>query len=104
GVRFLPLYGKSGSGKSCAAAELATHLPQTRVIHLSHAEIESNNTLQTFLAHQKNLFSPTEMYICIIDQYEETVDANARIPEQFVEKLSLLDRSEFAKQPMLFIW
>lgn len=45
GIRFLPIYGESGSGKSCAAREIDSHMPQTRVFVLERKEIENADAL-----------------------------------------------------------
>ncbi|MEX0885188.1 MAG: hypothetical protein WD009_02005 [Phycisphaeraceae bacterium] len=104
GIRFLPVYGKSGSGKTCAANELATHLPEARVVTLTRDEIEHPEQLRDFLKKHISLFSPIELLIPVVDQYEENVPGNADVPAQFVEMVSLLDRGDLREQPMLFIW
>ena len=105
GIRFLPVYGKSGCGKTCAACELGTHIPDSRVAVLSGDDLElAQNDLTSRLSERINLLSPQELFIWVVDQYEEKVPAKAAIPAQFVERLSLLDRGALRGQPMLFIW
>lgn len=45
GIRFLPLWGQSGAGKSCAAIEISTHMPTVHTFILSREEIESKELL-----------------------------------------------------------
>ena len=103
GIRFLPLYGESGAGKSCVAREISTHLPGTKTIVLAKEEIESNDHLIARLTEERR-HSKGKLLIAIIDQYEETVSGKEMIPTQFVEYLSLLDRGELRSSEILFIW
>lgn len=103
GLRFLPVYGKSGSGKSCAARELDTHLPQTRVVELTRQSVQSESALLEQLRDVGRRDSKKPI-IAIIDQYEESVAQAEDIPTQFVERLSLLDRSRAIGVPILFVW
>jgi hypothetical protein len=45
GIRFLPVYGGSGSGKTSAALELGSHLPDVKVFKLSRLAVEDQQTL-----------------------------------------------------------
>ncbi|MBS5956661.1 MAG: hypothetical protein KIC73_07080 [Clostridiales bacterium] len=103
GIRFLPIYGKSGAGKSCAAREISTHLPGTKVFALSKIEIESRECLLKRIENEK-LISDEKLLIAVIDQFEETVAGKEYLPTQFVEHLSILDRTELRTCPMIFIW
>lgn len=103
GIRFLPIYGESGSGKSSASRELSTHMPDVLCNTLERNEIESQEQLKTKI---KNLHAkhPNKLLIFVIDQYEENVQGREKIPTQFVEHLSLLDRGDLSKIPSVFIW
>lgn len=103
GIRFLPLFGESGSGKSSASRELSTHMPEVVCHELSRDEIESRDSLieKIKLTHESE---PQKLLVFVIDQYEENVQGREKIPTQFVESLSLLDRGEFRKIPTVFIW
>lgn len=103
GIRFLPVLGKSGAGKSCAAIEISTHLPSTFTFVLTREEIESKELLlKRILVEKKH--SPNKFLIAIVDQFEEKVIGKERIPTQFIEHISLLDRAELRNTPTLFIW
>lgn len=104
GSRFLPVFGRSGSGKSCAALELATHLPQSRVFSLTKQHVEDHEHLVAYLKRQRDLFSKAELFICVVDQFEEAVKGSEGLPTKFVEQISLIDRSDLAGQPILFLW
>jgi adenylate kinase family enzyme len=104
GIRFLPVYGRSGSGKSSAARELATHLPETKVLELSRSAIVSEATLLQEVRASRGGRKQTELLIAVIDQYEENVAEKSAVPSQFVERLSLLDRGELKDIPVLFLW
>lgn len=103
GIRFLPVYGKSGSGKSCASHEIDTHLPETYVFSLDKNEIESKEDLLKRIANEK-INAEGRLLIAIVDQYEENVLGKEKIPSQFIEHLSILDRGELRTTPILFIW
>ena len=45
GIRFLPVFGESGSGKSSAALEIGTHLPDLHVEQLPRLAIENPGAL-----------------------------------------------------------
>lgn len=104
GIRFLPIFGRSGSGKSSAARELATHLPETKVIELTRGAISSEAALLEELRSAWGRRDRPELLIAVVDQYEESVAQQTAIPSQFVERLSLLDRGPLRDQPVLFIW
>ncbi len=103
GIRFLPLYGESGSGKSSASRELSTHMPEVICNVLSRNEIESRELLMGKIKalHERDSQS---LLIFVIDQYEENVQGREKIPTEFVEHLSLLDRGEIKDIPAVFIW
>lgn len=104
GIRFLPIYGRSGSGKSSAARELSTHLPQARVIELTRQAIISEAALLQEIRSAQGRRNQPELLIAVIDQYEENVAEKSSVPTQFIERLSLLDRGELRKTPVLFLW
>ena len=52
GIRFLPIFGKSGSGKTSSASELGTHLPEVRVASLPRVAIDSAELLRAFLRRE----------------------------------------------------
>jgi len=103
GIRFLPLFGESGSGKSSASRELSTHMPDVVCIELAREEIESRNLLMIKIK-AINERNPNKLLVFVVDQYEENVQGRERIPTQFVEILSLLDRGELRAIPAVFIW
>lgn len=104
GIRFLPIFGKSGSGKSSAARELATHLPNAKVLELSRKAIISEQALLTEVREAIGRRNKPEVLIAVVDQYEELVADATAIPTKFVERLSLLDRGELRQVPVLFLW
>ena len=102
GVRFAPIFGESGSGKSSATIQLGTHLPSYEVKVLSSHALESTDALKLEIADNK--FKPTgKPLIAVIDQFEETAAEKAAIPSNFIEKVALLDRSHKGR-PVLFLW
>lgn len=103
GIRFLPLWGQSGAGKSCAAIEISTHMPTVHTFILSREEIESKELLLTRIHHEAQQ-QKDKFLVAIIDQFEERVIGKERIPTQFIEHISLLDRAELRNIPTLFIW
>lgn len=103
GIRFLPIYGKSGSGKSSAAFELATHLPEVRVFALPRDAIESRDTLVNVVRSETLQFSDRPL-IAVIDQFEEVAKQQSLIPRAFVESLALMDRGGLRNNNVLFIW
>jgi hypothetical protein len=105
GLRFLPLFGESGSGKSSAARELDSHLPETKVLELPRPAIGSFEALKAFLSESQTVHADREALIVVVDQYEEAVAAQGNIPTQFVEWLSLLDRdAKFSSSRWIFLW
>ncbi|MHA7240482.1 hypothetical protein [Arthrobacter sp. TMS1-12-1] len=98
GVRFLPVYGLSGAGKTSAALELATHLQGVNVVPLPPKVVDGNQTLESALPQ-----TSATLIIAVIDQYEEAVARREDVPTRFVEALSRLDRARF-HTPVLFIW
>lgn len=104
GVRFLPLYGKSGTGKSSAALELATHLPEARVIAVSRSAIESRERLEAEIWEVRRSMRTNQLLIAVVDQYEESVAERGNIPTAFVETIALLDRGDLRNLPVLFLW
>lgn len=103
GIRFLPIYGESGVGKSCATRELGTHMPDVSAFVLDREEIESHQKLLGRLKRERNA-TDKKLLIAIVDQYEENVQGKEQIPTQFVEHLSLLDRAELSGELVVFIW
>lgn len=104
GIRFLPLFGVSGVGKSSAAREVSTHLEGCKTIVLSRGAIESDVALLAELEAAKGKRNGPRIVVAIIDQYEEKVEGKADIPTQFVERLSLLDRGQLRGERVLFVW
>jgi adenylate kinase family enzyme len=102
GIRFLPIYGESGSGKSCASREIDRHLPDTHVFLVDRNEIEDGNKLLERV--NKERIRNNICLIGVIDQFEEQVSGREGIPTQFIEKLSIFDRSQLKNIPVLFIW
>jgi adenylate kinase family enzyme len=102
GIRFLPIYGESGSGKSCASREIDRHLPQTHVFLLDRDEIEDGDKLLKRIDREKR--NDSDCLIGVIDQFEEQVSGKENIPSQFIEKLSIYDRNQLKDIQILFIW
>lgn len=73
GIRFLPIYGQSGAGKSSAALELATHLPEAKVVALTRNAIERRDALEAELRVCRRSMQPGQLLIAVVDQYEEAV-------------------------------
>ena len=93
GIRFLPVFGRSGSGKTSAALELGTHLPDVSVIVLGPNDLISREALLDKIDRSLNE-RPRAFPVLVVDQYEEEVAQKENVPSQFVEILSLLDRGE----------
>jgi len=104
GIRFLPVYGRSGSGKSCAVLEVSTHLPQTRVVKLEKSDIQGESLRQTIETALETAPEHNQLLIAVIDQYEEQAARKDDLPRSFIEKLSRLDRNELRTKPVLFVW
>ena len=98
GVRFLPVFGVSGAGKTSAALELGTHLPDVEVFLLPREVVEGALALEHALPTSR-----ASMIVAVIDQFEEGVARREDIPTRFVEALSHLDRANFPT-PVLFLW
>ena len=60
--------------------------------------------LDSLVHEQWNQRHPPKILIAVTSQYEESVARRGDVPTQFVESLSLLDRSEFRHNPTLFLW
>lgn len=103
GVRFLPLFGQSGSGKTSASLEIGTHLPELHVEQISREAIEDSSILRVKLLEFTRRAKGKKLVI-VIDQYEEVAAQRTAIPSAFVESLSLLDRDREFGYPVLFIW
>jgi len=103
GIRFLPIYGESGSGKSSASRELSTHMPDLICNLLNREEIESIESLKSKIVGLHSRHS-NKTLVFVIDQYEENVHGREQVPSQFIEKISLLDRGDLRKIPAIFIW
>lgn len=105
GVRLLPIFGRSGAGKSCAAWELQTHLPECRVLPFPREAVDSALAFSDFITNKlPPQLQAGKLTVLVIDQYEETVAQRGDLPSQFVERVSLLDRSPEGKRPLLFLW
>lgn len=103
GIRFLPVFGQSGSGKTSAALEIGTHLPDLYVAQLPREAIENANELEPALDLMLKKANGRHL-VAVIDQYEEVAAQRTSIPSSFVETLSLLDRNVGRKDKILFIW
>lgn len=104
GIRFLPIFGESGSGKSCAAMEIGNHLPDILVLRLPREAVEDGQVLRHHLADTRARNRSIRMIVAVVDQYEEAVADRQAVPTQFVEQLSLLDREDLSGSKLLFIW
>lgn len=104
GIRFLPVFGRSGSGKSSATLEIGTHLPSLHVEKLPREAIENTQTLYDALGGMWKRAKGRKKLVAVIDQYEEVAAQRTNIPSAFVESLSLLDRKNPKPDPTLFIW
>ena len=104
GIRFLPIYGKSGCGKSSATLELKSHLPECKVIKLPREAVANHRSIEKLIPLEHERLGSPHLLIPVVDQYEEQVVQRTEIPSQFVEALSLLDRGQFRNLPTLFLW
>lgn len=102
GIRFLPIYGLSGSGKSCATLELGTHLPEISVIKLDR-EIISNPDSIAEAIKPSGINDRSRPLVAVIDQFEETAAGKEEIPTRFVEKLASLDAT-YRDRLVVFAW
>lgn len=103
GIRFLPVFGQSGSGKTSAALEIGTHLPELYVEQLPREAIEDTSKLYHIL-DQMLQRAKLRRLVAVVDQYEEVAAQRTAIPSAFVEALSLLDRNRERRDQILFIW
>lgn len=103
GIRFLPVFGNSGSGKTSAALEIGTHLPDLYVEQLPRGAIEDPTTLQSSLDAMSKKARGRRI-VAVIDQYEEVAAQRTAVPSAFVESLSLLDREKSNRTNTFFIW
>lgn len=103
GIRFLPIFGESGSGKSSATIELKTHLPETHTFLLQKDEISDKEKLIDRILNEYR-YNIGKILIPIVDQFEENVAGKEKIPSQFIEYISLFDRNELKDVPTVFIW
>ena len=103
GIRFLPIFGNSGSGKSCATREISVHLPDTHAFVLRRSEIESPDALCSRI-NEEGRTSSRQHLIAIVDQFEEVAKGKEAIPSQFVEQLSILDRTTLKDVSLIVIW
>ncbi len=103
GIRFLPVYGQSGSGKTSAALEIGTHLPELYVEQLPRHAIEDASSLKNTLEIMSKKGKGRRL-VAVVDQYEEVAAQSTSVPSTFVETLSLLDRDRSNLNQILFIW
>lgn len=103
GIRFLPIFGASGSGKSCSSLELRTHLPNIHTFLIKSNEIENKDVLLEKILWEHK-YNSDKILVPIIDQFEENVSGKEKIPSQFIEFISLFDRNELRQIPTIFIW
>ncbi len=106
GIRFMPIYGESGSGKSSAALEVGSHLPEAHVFKLPRAAIESPAELAAVVSAESQRIAhlSKQLMVAVVDQYEEAVAQRTAVPTSFVEALALLDRGELRSTRVLFLW
>lgn len=106
GIRFLPIYGESGGGKSSAALEIGTHLPEAHVFQLPRSAIESPTSLAGAVSEEveRTAHLGRQLLVAVVDQYEEAAAQKTAVPTSFVEALALLDRGELRHTRILFIW
>jgi len=102
GIRFLPIFGESGSGKTSAALEIGSHLPDLHVEQLPRDTIEDPSALSNIVASMVQKANGKKI-VAVVDQYEEVAAQKTNIPSAFVESLSLLDRATAKSPPTLFI-
>lgn len=103
GIRFLPVFGESGSGKSSAALELGSHLPELYVEQLPREAIENTQQLKPALISMLKRAKKRKLVV-VVDEYEGAAAQRTSVPSNFVEALSLLDRNKTRSEPVLFIW
>lgn len=66
GIRFLPVFGESGSGKTSAAREIGTHLPNIKTFLLNRKEIESNESLIDRI-NEENKRNDGKVLVAVVD-------------------------------------
>ena len=103
GVRFLPIFGDSGIGKTSASLELNTHLPDVHVFQATDDEIRDRDALVARLDRERK-HNPQKSLVCVVDQYEEDVARREDVPTAFVETISRLDRDRQKAFRVLFLW
>lgn len=103
GIRFLPIFGDSGVGKSSAAFELGTHLPELYVEKLALDVIDNPSLLIPALDAALKRAKGRRLVV-VIDQYEEVAAQRSAVPSTFIEALSLLDRNRTRTDQILFLW
>lgn len=105
GLRFLPIFGESGSGKTSAALELSSHLPNATVAELPRDAMESQEALRSFMTDFGEQNGDASLLVLVVDQYEEQAATRDDLPRHFVEWLSLLDRDRaMTQRQWLFLW
>ena len=102
GVRFVPVFGDSGSGKSSATLQLATHLDRVDVVKLSERALSDRDQLEREIFYD-GMMPRINPVIAVVDQFEETATEKSAIPSNFVEKISLIDRENPPIQ-VIFLW
>jgi len=100
----LPIFGESGSGKSCATLQIERHMPNCRVRLVPTEVVDNRNLLEKYISTEQRGLDSSNMLILVIDQYEEQVATRLQTPSRFVEQLSLLDRGDLRHIPTLVIW
>lgn len=103
GIRFLPVFGESGSGKSSAALEIGTHLPDLHVEQLPRLAIENPGALSDVIKAMTRRAKGKRL-VAVVDQYEEVAAQRNDVPSAFVESLSLFDRAAEKPHSTLFVW
>jgi hypothetical protein len=83
GIRFLPIYGQSGCGKSCATLELSTHLPECKVIKLPREAVQNHRSIEKLISFEHERLGSSNLLITVVDQYEEQVVQRTELPSQF---------------------
>ncbi|WP_206340780.1 hypothetical protein [Marinicauda algicola] len=97
------MFGKSGSGKTCAALELGTHLPEVYVHPLDRNAVSDSKYFESEI--EKIRFEAQgRPVVAVIDQYEEVAASQKELPSAFVERLALLDRGDLRDSKILFLW
>jgi hypothetical protein len=100
GVRFLPVYAPSGTGKSSATFALQRHLQELKVIKLPKSVVLDQATLRTFILDQVAQAADKKP-VFVVDNYEFPTEV---VSKSFVELVSEMDRDELRTRPTLFVW